>query len=109
MSLGPWMRLMVDLFETLNRRMSIHLRGPQRGVSEQFLHGSEVGTGVEQMSRERMAQRVHVQVGSPRQGVEQPLHRELNAAGRKPAAVLIHEDRPRAGKEAIALAHVRPQ
>jgi hypothetical protein len=74
------MGVMIDLFEPLDRRMSIHLRGTERGVPQQLLYRPEIGAGVEQVSRERMAQRVHVQLATARQLVEQPTHRELYAA-----------------------------
>src|SRR5207302_6908328 len=53
--LRPRMRAVVDLLEALYRRMSIHLRGRERGVAEQFLHGAQIRAGVEQVSREGMA------------------------------------------------------
>src|SRR5437899_2634541 len=87
----PRVGLVVHLLETLHRRMSIHLRGAERGVTQQLLDGPQVGAGVEQMRSERVAQRVYMQVSSrprpPRapshEPSEQPLDRELHAARRE--------------------------
>ena len=74
------MRLMINFLETFHRRMSIHLRGPQRRVTEQLLHRSEVSTRIEQVRGKRVPQGVHVQVfAAPRECSEQPLHRELDS------------------------------
>src|SRR6266550_3401815 len=62
----PRMGLMVHLLQPFHRRMSIHLRGAERGVAQQLLDGPQIGAGVEQMRRERVAQRVHMQVSRPR-------------------------------------------
>src|SRR2546427_5227602 len=62
----PRMRLVVHLLQPFHRRMSIHLRGAERGVAQQLLNGPQIGAGVEQMRRERVAQRVHMQVSRPR-------------------------------------------
>src|SRR5205814_9991563 len=58
----PRMGLVIHLLQPLHRRMSIHLRGAERGVAQELLHGPQIGAGVEQMRRERVAQPAHVQV-----------------------------------------------
>src|SRR6266513_2869132 len=80
-----------DLF---HRRMSIHLRGRERGVTQQLLYRPQIGAGVEQVRGERMAQGVNVQVAAARQGAQQPPDRELHAPRREPPPPPAHEHRP---------------
>src|SRR5882672_10303638 len=54
-TLRSWMCLVIDLFEPLDRGMSIHLRGPERRVPQQLLHRPQVGPRVEQMRRKGVA------------------------------------------------------
>src|SRR5437762_10277396 len=95
---GPRMRLMINFLATFNRRMSIHLRGPQRRVTEQLLHRSEISARIQQVRGERVPQGVHVQVlAPPRECAEQPLHRELDSPRSDPLASTVYEHRSRAG------------
>src|SRR5207253_11421291 len=84
----PRMGLVVHLLQPFHRRMSIHLRGAERGVAQQLLNGPQIGAGVEQMRRERVAQRVHMQVSRPRPPprAPPPPHSRLPAPAREPHA-----------------------
>src|ERR1700691_3544319 len=55
---SPGVRARVDLPELVDGHQSVDLRGGHRGVSEQLLHNPDIGAPVEQVSGERMPQRV---------------------------------------------------
>src|SRR5690349_13439070 len=92
--LGARMRLVIDLLESLDRRMSIHLRGGERGVPQKLLNGAKIGARIQQVRREGMPKRVHVELPAPGERREEVLDRELNDAGCDAFAALIQEHRP---------------
>src|SRR5690348_13543541 len=89
--LGARMRLVIDLLESFDRRMSIHLRGGQRGVPQKLLNGAKIGARIQQVRREGMPKRVHVELPATGERREEVLDRELNAAGRDALAALVQE------------------
>jgi hypothetical protein len=54
--LGPRVRALVDLFQSLDARVRVDLRRGDRRVAEKLLHRSQVRTRVEEMRRERVPQ-----------------------------------------------------
>ena len=57
------MRPLIHLLQPLNGGVGINLRRRDRSVTEEFLHGSKVRPRIEQVRRERVAQRVGRQAG----------------------------------------------
>jgi putative NIF3 family GTP cyclohydrolase 1 type 2 len=72
---------MVNLFQSLHARMRVDLRTAQRRVAEQLLHRPQIGTGIEEVRREGMPQRVYSQLITADR-VEQVVHQPLDAARR---------------------------
>ena len=52
------MRPVVDRLQLLDADMGVFLGGGQTGVPEHFLKGAEIGSAIEQVSRETVAERV---------------------------------------------------
>ena len=76
------MRGVVDAGEVLEIEMGVYLGGRDIGVSEQFLHRAQVGTGFQQVSGERMTQNVRRQFLPQRLQLDQPVEAALDAACR---------------------------
>src|SRR5260221_7579542 len=55
---GPRMRFLVDLLEALHAGVRVDLRGRDRRVAEQLLHGAKIRTVVEQMRGKGVSQGV---------------------------------------------------
>src|SRR5215207_6236984 len=60
---GPRMRFLVNLFEALDAGMGVDLRRRYGRVPKQLLHGSQIGPGIEEVRRKRVAERVNRQPG----------------------------------------------
>lgn len=54
------MRIAIGGGEPLPADMGVALRGRHIGMTEQLLHGAQVGASIEQMRREGMSQRVRM-------------------------------------------------
>ena len=54
------MRLIVYAGEVLEIKMSINLGGADVGVAQEFLYGTQVAAGFQQMTGERMAEQVRM-------------------------------------------------
>ena len=57
----PRVRLLVDLLQPLDARVSVDLGGGYRGMPQQLLDRPEVGSSVQQVGRKGVPQRVHTQ------------------------------------------------
>jgi hypothetical protein len=55
---GAWVGVVVGVAHPLGGQVGVDLRGAQRLVPQELLHGAEVGPVLEQVGRERVAQRV---------------------------------------------------
>ena len=70
--------------EPLPTDMGVALRGRHIGMTEQLLHGAQVGAAIEQMRREGMSQRVRMS-RRRRTSIEDPAH----ITWREPTAALV--------------------
>ena len=86
--IGPWMGLVIHLFELFDTVVGIDLCGTQRGVSQQLLDHPDIGTAVQQMGSKRMSQHVgatlSLDTGSPQHRMHHPVH----LAAADPSALL---------------------
>src|ERR1043166_7023632 len=101
---GPRMGFLVNLLQPLDARMGVDLRRRDRGVAEKLLYRAKIGAGVEQMGRERVAQRVDAQTGVFVDLAEQLRDRLLHGSYADPFAVSSEEHR-----YAIGFGPDRPQ
>lgn len=60
---GPRVRLIVDLFQSLRGQVRVDLRRAEALMAEQFLDASQVGSVVEQMRGEAVTQCVRADSG----------------------------------------------
>jgi hypothetical protein len=58
-----------DASQPLSTHVSVYLRGCEVGVPEQFLHSTKIGTAIQEMSGEGVAERVRMR-GNGRTVVE---------------------------------------
>src|SRR4051794_39021978 len=95
-SLGPWVGGVVHGAEALPADVSVPLGGGQVGVTEQLLHRSQVGTPVEEVRGEGVAEGVRVG-GAGSAVVEDP----AGVPGGEATAPAVEEQRRRRlGREA---------
>ena len=56
------MGCVINLCKVLEVEMGVDLRAADAGVTEEFLHGTQIATGLQQVAREAVAQHVRMQV-----------------------------------------------
>src|SRR5438105_812377 len=54
----PWVRLVIDLPETLSRNLSVDLGGLDVHVSQQLLDAAEIGVALQEVGRKRVPERM---------------------------------------------------
>src|SRR5262249_29221989 len=94
-SLGPRVRPFVHRSQSVTSHVSVDLRGPDIGVSQQLLDGPEVGATLEEMGRERMPQGVRMEDASVRE--RHAGEHATHVSGRHPAPAAIEKQRIGAG------------
>src|SRR4051794_6799642 len=87
----PRMRLIVDFLQSFYARVGVHLSGAQRCVAQQLLHGAKIGSGIEHVGSEGVAERVHPKPVTP-DAIQHPMHDSLDAAWPQPLSPPAHED-----------------
>src|SRR5688572_840020 len=89
------MSLLVDFAQTCRADVRVNLRGHEALVTQQFLHGANVGSAIEQVRCEAMSQSMRrstsIQSGFQNLLVQHPGH----AASRQPISEFVREDRCR--------------
>ena len=75
------MRLVIDCFHPFGADVCIDLRRTEVGMTEQFLNAAEIGSGIQQMGGERMAQFVRRHIHRKPGGAEIQLEIALKGAG----------------------------
>src|SRR5215467_3176534 len=79
--------------KVFKRHVSVFLCGCEAGVSEKFLDSAQVGSALQQVGRETMAQCVRSQTSTRRQAQARLFDQTLNVASIQPPAANTHEDR----------------
>ena len=90
---GPGVGLGVGLHEAFGADVGVNLGGGEAGVAEQFLDAAQVGTGVEQVRGEGVAQLVRRAVGRQPRLAQERLERALHGTRCEPAASLVLKQR----------------
>ena len=86
-------RLLVDVEQLRRVDVGVALGGAQPGVAEQLLDGPEIGAALQQVRRERMAQRVRADAGPLRAVRDVAPHQPIDAAAAQAGAAIVHEQR----------------
>src|SRR4051794_4089413 len=101
-SSGPRMRLLINLFEPFDARVSVYLRRRHRRVSQELLHGPQIRPGVEEVRGESVAKGMDRQprflVDFPEKAAHHLLHRpdaDSLACSRDEDSLTIHSDAER--------------
>lgn len=73
------------------RHVGVDLRGHEALVAQEFLHAADIGTGIEQVRRETVTQRVRARPPRESRGREMLLEQSGDTADRQPSAKTIGE------------------
>ena len=84
--------LLVDRLEAVAIHVRVVLRGLNRGVAEEFLNGSQVGTAGEYVRRETVPQRVRARLAGETRPLAVFLDESPQEDSRQRSAGLAHED-----------------
>jgi len=95
---GAWVRGAIDGRQPLGAHVGVHLGGAETRVSENLLHGAEVGASVEQMSRGAVPEGVRTGGATTGQIGEHPRDEGVDGSSRDPPAAGSVEERSRLGK-----------
>ncbi|MCU1477654.1 MAG: peptidase [Subtercola sp.] len=85
----------VRLSQALGRHVGIDLRGAEAGMAEQLLHGSQVGTAVEQVRCRGMPKCVRALRPGPRHSVQQLRDERVDPSGAEPCTSGVQKKRAR--------------
>ena len=85
------MRLFVDLHQPSHVEMRVALGRADTGVAEQFLDGTEVGAGLQQVRGERVPQRMRADPSDERGLADVTPHDPVDAPRRQPLPAEIEE------------------
>src|SRR5262245_49452000 len=86
------MSLIVLPFEMLNAHVSVLLSGGKTFVPEQFLDAAQIGTALQQVSRETVTQRVWSDSAADFQSESKTRHNALNVSRIKAFSAQTHKD-----------------
>jgi len=87
------MRFVVDLDHLLHGNLRVDLSCRQPSVAKQLLDIAQIGTGIEEVRRKRMAQRVRRDVMDRRALFDVLVDHPSDAASRDPSSLIIQEAR----------------
>ena len=89
----PGVGLQISRAQPFHRDVRVDLRGREAGVTEDLLHGAQVGAAFEQVGRGGVAQPVRPQVGSARQLGQMLVHQPADRSGIDPPTLRAQDQR----------------
>src|SRR5205085_1884385 len=89
----PWVRLVIDLPETLSRNLSVDLGGLDVHVPEKLLHAAEIGIPLEQVRREGMPEGMRGDLSSRNHLFRVLFHHRAHVPLSDPPALAVVEQR----------------